>query len=99
MMNRRTFLCKFTLGSLAAPLAVEGQQRGKVVRIGWLGQASPGPEVLRIVDGFKQGLSELGYVERQNFILEYRWAHGKVERLPDLAAELPDEVSCWRFYW
>src|SRR5262245_48725762 len=88
MMNRRTFLCKFTLGSLAAPLAVEGQQRGKVVRIGWLGQASPGPEVLRIVDGFKQGLGELGYVEGQNFILEYRWAHGKVERLPDLAADL-----------
>src|SRR5262245_4049141 len=97
-MDRRAFIAM--IGSiLGVPLAGEAQQTGKVVRIGWLGQASPGPEVLRIVDGFKQGLGELGYVERQNFILEYRWAHGKVERLPDLAAELPDEVSSWRFYW
>ncbi|MBI3030088.1 MAG: ABC transporter substrate-binding protein [Candidatus Rokubacteria bacterium] len=77
-----------SLGVLAAPLAADAQQSAKVHRIGWLGQASPGPEVLRIVDAFRQGLRELGYVEGQNLILEYRWAQGKIERLPDLAAEL-----------
>jgi putative ABC transport system substrate-binding protein len=44
--------------------------------------------VLRIVDGFKQGLRELGYVEGQNVAFEYRWAHGRSERLSELAAEL-----------
>jgi putative ABC transport system substrate-binding protein len=43
---------------------------------------------LRIVNAFRQGLRELGYVEGQNIVLEYRWAHGKAERLPDLATEL-----------
>ena len=76
------------LATLAAPHPAAAQQPAKAVRIGWLGQASPGPEVLRIVDAFRQGLGELGYVEGQNFILEYRWAQGKIERLPDLAVEL-----------
>ena len=73
---------------LTATVAVEAQQPGKTYRIGWLGQASPSPEVLRIVDAFRQGLRELGYVEGQNIVLEYRWAHGEAERLPDLATEL-----------
>lgn len=81
-------LAIFALCVLAAPLVAEAQQPAKAVRIGWLGQASPGPEVLRIVDAFRQGPGELGYVEGQNFILEYRWAQGKIERLPDLAVEL-----------
>ena len=86
-MDRRRFLLT-SLGAALVPHVAGAQQTGKVVRIGWLGQAAPGPEVLHIVDGLRQGLGELGYVERQNFILEYRWAHGKVERLPDLAADL-----------
>jgi putative ABC transport system substrate-binding protein len=77
-----------TLALLAVPLLAHAQQPGKTYRIGWLGLASPGPEVLRIVDAFRQGLRELGYVEGQNIVLEYRWAHGKAERLPDLATEL-----------
>jgi putative tryptophan/tyrosine transport system substrate-binding protein len=88
MMDRRAFIGTLAGGLLAAPLAAGAQQTDKVVRIGWLGQASPGPEVLRIVDAFRQGMAELGYVERQNFVLEHRWAHGYVERLPGLAAEL-----------
>lgn len=81
-------LAIFALCFLAMPVAAEAQQAGRAVRIGWLGLASPGPEVLRIVDAFRQGLSELGYVEGRTFALEYRWAHGRAERLPDLAAEL-----------
>lgn len=73
---------------LAAPLAAEAQNPARAARIGWLGLGSPGPEVLRIVDGFKQGLREVGYVEGQNVAFEYRWAHGRSERLPELAAEL-----------
>jgi putative ABC transport system substrate-binding protein len=44
--------------------------------------------VLRIVDAFKDGLRQLGYVDGQNLTLEYRWAHGQSDRLPELAAEL-----------
>jgi putative ABC transport system substrate-binding protein len=73
---------------LAVPLTGEGNNPGRVVRIGWLGLASPDPEVLRIVDGFKQGLREVGYVEGQNVAFEYRWADGRSERLPELAGEL-----------
>ncbi len=87
-MKRRAFLGTLGLSILATPLAARAQQARKVVQIGWLGQASPGPEVLRIVNAFGQGLRELGYVERQNLILDYRWAQGKVERLPELAADL-----------
>jgi ABC-type uncharacterized transport system substrate-binding protein len=87
-MERRTFLAMVSASLLAAPLTVEAQNPTKAVRIGWLGLASPGPEVLRIVDAFKQGLHQLGYVEGQNVAFEYRWANGQSERLPDLAAEL-----------
>src|SRR2546426_2005238 len=83
MMNRRTFLCGLTLGTLSAPLAVDAEQPGKVARIGRLEQGSAGTD-----SAFRQGLRELGYVEGQNIIIEYRYAEGRAERLPDLAAEL-----------
>ena len=55
--------------------------------IGFLGAASPGPDA-PFVAAFHQGLSETGYVEGQNFAIEYRWAEGHYDRLPALAAEL-----------
>jgi putative ABC transport system substrate-binding protein len=85
-MNRRTFLCGLTLGTLALPLAAEAQQAGKVPRIGFLFFGSPGPS--RELDAFRQGLRELGYTEGQNIVIEVRFASGRVERLPELAAEL-----------
>ncbi len=88
MISRRRFLASLGAGALGAPLASEAQQAGKVARIGWLGLASPGPEVLRFVDSFKQGLRQFGYVEGDNIAFEYRWAHGRSERLPALASEL-----------
>jgi putative ABC transport system substrate-binding protein len=73
------------LGFLAAPLAAETQQAERVARIGVLRQGSP-PDPL--VESFRQGLRELGYAEGRNISIEYRWAEGRTERLPDLAAEL-----------
>jgi len=85
-MNRRTFLCGLTLGTLSAPLAAEAQQAGKVPRIGFLYYGSPGPSPE--LDAFRQGLRELGCIEGQNIAIEVRFASGRVERLPELAAEL-----------
>src|SRR5881628_88505 len=85
-MNRRAFIST-ALGFLAAPLAVDAQQPGKVARIGvlWQGSSASGPHIR---EAFRQGLRDLGYVEGQNIVIEYRYAEGKAERLPDLAAEL-----------
>ncbi len=86
-MNRRTFLCGLTLGTLALPLAAEAQQAGKVYRIGYLGTSSPSLEP-HYVEAFRQKLRDLGYIEGQNSVIEYRWAEGQDDRLPGLAAEL-----------
>ena len=85
-MERRTFMGLVSGGLLAAPLAAEAQQAGKVWRIGVL---SPGPST---GSGFpalvRQSLRELGYVEGLNLAIEWRDAEGKTERFDDLAAEL-----------
>jgi putative ABC transport system substrate-binding protein len=85
-MDRRTFIASMIGAALSAPLAAQAQQVGKVPRIGFLFYGSPGssPEL----DAFRQGLRELGYIEGQNIAIEYRFASGRVERLPELAAEL-----------
>jgi putative ABC transport system substrate-binding protein len=63
-------------------------QVGKVPRIGVLLPGSPDPEYERRLDAFRQGLRELGYIDTQNILLEYRWAHAKYEHMADLVAEL-----------
>jgi len=87
-MDRRSFLCGLTLGTLAAPLAAEGQRAGKVPRIGVLVPAEPASPTEPNVAAFRQALRELGYVEGQTIAVEYRYAHGRVELFPDLVAEL-----------
>jgi putative ABC transport system substrate-binding protein len=86
-MDRRTFVGVIAGGLLAAPLAAEAQLAGKVYRIGYLssGSASSNPHV---IEAFRQGLQELGWVEGQNIVIDYRWAEGRFDRLPDLAEEL-----------
>jgi putative ABC transport system substrate-binding protein len=72
---------------LAAPLAVGAQQAGKVYRIAFLGLSSPA-DYAGFVQAFLQGLRDLGYEEGKNVSIEYRWAEGREDRLPTLAAEL-----------
>jgi len=78
------------LGGVAVtwPLALRAQQVKKVSKIGYLspGSASPGP--LAYHDEFQRGLRELGYIEGQNIYIEYRFAEGRFEQLPELAREL-----------
>jgi putative ABC transport system substrate-binding protein len=86
LIDRRTFLGSLTGGLLAAPLAAEAQQAAKVARIGYLAASLAGPPHLS--EAFRQGLRDLGYVEGRNVVIEYRFAEGKLERFPALAAEL-----------
>ena len=86
-MDRRAFLATLTGGLLAAPLAAEGQPAAKGHRIGFLGNSTAALEA-SLVGPFREGLRELGYVEGQNIVIEYRWAEGKYERFPALIAEL-----------
>ena len=72
---------------LAAPLAADAQQAGKVPRIGFLSVTSPSDRP-PLLDAFRQRLRELGWVEGQNIVIDYRYAEDRVDRLPDLAAEL-----------
>ncbi len=78
-----TLVVTFAVGILVWPLPAEAQQGGKVPRIGYL---SPGS--FASLRAFRQGLRELGYVEGQNILSESRLAKGKVDRLPQFAAEL-----------
>ena len=72
---------------LAHCVSAEAQQPKKVPRIGYLSGTSPSVNSARI-EAFRQGLRELGYVEGKNIIIEWRYAEGKLDRLPALAAEL-----------
>jgi len=86
-MERRTFMGLVSGGLLAAPLA-EGQQTGKVWRIGTLDYGAPDAARLAWWKALREALQELGYVEGRSIFFEARWAEGRVDRLPGLAAEL-----------
>ena len=76
------------LSILTAPLAAGAQQRAKVPRIGWLSSGPPLSDAQRQRSPFLQGLSELGWFEGQNLVIEWRFAEASDERLAALAAEL-----------
>lgn len=80
-------LLTLAIAILAAPLPAGAQQPAKVPRIGFLGPVGPS-DFPHLDEGFRAGLREFGYVEGQTVVIEYRWAEGKAERLPDLATEL-----------
>ena len=73
--------------TVGLPLTAHAQQSGKVARIGYLGNSSPALEP-DLLGAFRQGFRDLGYTEGQNILIEFRWAEGRSERLPELAAEL-----------
>ena len=81
-IRRRDFI-KIIGGAVAWPLGARAQQPIPV--IGCLGAGSPAG---RSMPAFRQGLSEAGYVEGRNVLVEYRWSEGRYERLTQLAAEL-----------
>ena len=87
MTTRRAFLGALACCVLAAPLAAHAQQPTKVYRIGVLSTAGPEMENLIWVD-LRRLLREHGWVEGQNLAIEFRYAEGRYERLPELAAEL-----------
>jgi putative ABC transport system substrate-binding protein len=88
-MRVRTVACLVlcALSLLTAPLAARAQQAEGPVTIGYLGNASPSLEA-NLVDAFREGLRQLGYVEGQNLVIRYVWAEGQQERHAVLAQEL-----------
>jgi len=88
-MRLRTIglISTLVLGLLAGPLPTEAQQEGKVYRIGYLSRRWTKSQVGQLA-AFKQGMRELGFVEGQNYVIEYRNAKGDKKRLPKVAAEL-----------
>ena len=87
IVDRRRFLLTSLAGAVAAPLAGETQQAVKVYRIGLLGTPTAAAGTSRLED-FRRALRDLGYIEGRNLAIEYRWAEGRAERFPQLAAEL-----------
>jgi len=95
-MERRAFIIGLAGGTLLVPRAAHAQKAGGTHRIGWLSPASAA-EGLPNLEALRAGLRDLGYVEGRNMTIEVRWADGRSERLPQLAAELvrlPVDVLC-----
>ena len=90
MIDRRAFLAGTGAVLLAAPIAAEAQQSGKVYRIGFL-RAGPPPRTY--VEGFQQSLRARGYIEGVNVVIEYRSTDGSYDDLPHLPLSLCD--STW----
>jgi putative ABC transport system substrate-binding protein len=82
-MRRREFITLLGGAAAAWPLAARAQRTPKVPRMGFLSAGSPPAN-----PAFWKGMQELGYIEGQNILVEYRWAEGVPERLPGLVAEL-----------
>jgi putative ABC transport system substrate-binding protein len=79
------------LGVLAAPRPADVQPAGHIRRIGYLSLRPPpesAADIVAVLAAFRQGLHEFGWIEGQNLAIEYRWAAGRPDRLPALAAEL-----------
>jgi putative ABC transport system substrate-binding protein len=89
ILRRQLRFAGFALCAMLFALCIsaEAQQPKRVARVGFLSATSPSTISAR-TDAFRQGLRELGYLEGKNIFIEFRYAEGKVDRLPALAAEL-----------
>src|SRR5438309_998995 len=86
-MKRKFIICLLTTALLSIAQFVQPQQPVKIPRIGYLSGTSYSVNSARI-EAFRQGLRDLGYVDGKNIVIEWRYAEGKLDRLPALAAEL-----------
>jgi putative ABC transport system substrate-binding protein len=86
-MRRRDVVTLLGGATAAWPLAARAQQLAKIARIGFSGLVSASSHASRVA-ALRVGLRDLGYVEGRNILMEFRWAEGKYDRLPALAAEL-----------
>jgi putative ABC transport system substrate-binding protein len=86
-MNHKVLLFLIATSVLICFHIAEAQQTKKIPRIGYLAAGSLAQNS-RSYNAFQQGLRQLGYVDGENIVIEYRWAEGKLDRLPELAAEL-----------
>ena len=87
-MDRRAFLGALTGSVLAAPLGADAQQAANVARVGILRPAPPSPEAACVLEAFKQGLREHGYIDGQNVAVDFRYPTSNADRLSDIAADL-----------
>ena len=83
---RRKFVASLGGAALACPAGARAQRPAMPV-IGFLNSTAPDP-TLRRVAAFRQGLAEFGFVERQSVAIQFRWAEGRYDRLPAMAADL-----------
>jgi putative ABC transport system substrate-binding protein len=87
-IQRREFISTLLGGAVAASPIVACADSGKIARIGYLSPDSPSPAATALFDAFCDGLRELGWIKGKNVTVELRYAENRVERLPEIAAEL-----------
>ena len=87
MITRRKVLLAIATTLLAMPLAGETQNARKIYRVGYLGNSSASLEP-DLVEAFRQGMRDLGYIEGKNLVIEFRWAEGRYDRFASLVTDL-----------
>ena len=87
VIDRRTFVRLVSTGLAIQSLRANAQQAGKIHRIGYLAGGSAAGSLI-FVEQFREGLRDHGWIEGQNVVIEYRFAEGRFDRLPALAADL-----------